>query len=264
MIWTGAKIWRLDLLVGSIPLAIWPIRTDRRPFTADPKNPFPLRRAITKLTSQHRHLRELLSFSRSRRGRLAFSLSTTFHAVTAPPPHNYIPLPTSAASWKTLLDHFCAEHRFILCSDLGTSILTHYNSRPTPTHRVHSECALIAHYDALRTSSARYIPPFSYIGVSKPPCRPCQMWLSAFNSRQAGPRFQTRRSGGKWYPLWTPPEIHGWEPALKEEMERNCLVYLKMAGVLQRVSGNTVREATGYTRGGAENARNGEFFDGRK
>lgn len=41
-------------------------------------------------------------------------------------------------------------------------------------------------------------------------------------------------------------------------------MYLKMAGVLQRVSGNTVREATGYTRGGAANARNGGFFDGRK
>ena len=45
------------------------------------------------------------------------------------------------------------------------------------------------------------IVPFSYIGVSKLSCSPCQIWIQGYNKVQ-GPKFYTRGSHGKWYWPW--------------------------------------------------------------
>jgi len=47
----------------------------------------------------------------------------------------------------------------------------------------------------------RGVPCFSYIGVSKLSCNPCQIWIAGYN-RQQGPEFYTRGTHGKWYWPW--------------------------------------------------------------
>ena len=48
--------------------------------------------------------------------------------------------------------------------------------------------------------------PFSYIGVSKLSCAPCQLCMDGFNGL-GGPCFYTRGSYGKWYSSWGLPEF---------------------------------------------------------
>lgn len=56
----------------------------------------------------------------------------------------------------------------------------------------------------------------------------------------AGPRFHTRGFSERWNFPWTPPEVNGWKPALKEDMGRVCLENLAMMGVLRSVSDRAV------------------------
>lgn len=76
--------------------------------------------------------------------------------------------------------------------------------RTVPPHNVHPECALIAHYDSLR-STASYIPPLKSIALSHPPCRLCSVWIGACNERSGGPVFRIRATCGAWCYTWTAP-----------------------------------------------------------
>ena len=60
----------------------------------------------------------------------------------------------------------------------------------------------------------RRVSAFTYIGVSKLSCTPCQLWIQGYNSL-SGPSFYTRGSHGKWYWPWAMPELEkdylgGW------------------------------------------------------
>ncbi|KAL0633812.1 hypothetical protein Q9L58_007295 [Maublancomyces gigas] len=225
-----------------------------RDIAADTETPpFPVRRALEKLTSHHRHIRALISFSHSSRLRLAFSLRMSIYAVPPPNPPGYIHLPITTSSWQAHLEKVSADHGFHLCTHLAesliNSLLSNHNS-PSVPHLVHSECALIAHYNHLRTSPGRYVPAFKYIGMSKPPCRPCYIWLSAFNNRRNGPRFCTRGTSGKWNFPWTPPVVEGLEATL---VEQECVAYLRYKGVLISESPESMWEEDEEER--AEQAR---------
>jgi hypothetical protein len=64
---------------------------------------------------------------------------------------------------------------------------------------VHCECALISYLH--RNPS---LPAFSYIGVSKLSCKPCHLWLSAYNEH-ANMLYRTKGSHDKWYMGWRRP-----------------------------------------------------------
>lgn len=214
--------------------------------TPKPKPPpYPLRRHIEKLTSHHRYFRALLAFTHSPRLRLAFTLAESVKTVSLPTltPTGVIALPTSATSWTKVLHDLCAEHQFQVQEERAKPIIdyleSHHHHASVP-HQVHSECALVAQYDLERTSSVGYAPPFAYIGVSKLSCKPCHLWLSAYNACPGAPRFYTRGSHGKWYFPWSPPTIAGWNPGLEPRMESACLGYLGVRGVLRSASDSTV------------------------
>jgi hypothetical protein len=65
---------------------------------------------------------------------------------------------------------------------------------------VHYECALISYLH--RNPS---VPAFSYIGVSKLSCKPCHLWLSAYNRHANSGHYYTKGSHDKWYLGWKTP-----------------------------------------------------------
>lgn len=164
--------------------------------------PFPLRRAIQKLTALHRYLRVLLFFASTSRLRRFFSLSLSIKRIPSSTPAGTISLPRSAHAWKHLLrqirktDDFC----------FSISIIKALTScPPAAPHCIHSPCTLMTYYAATRNDPG-YIPALRCIGMSHSPCTPCCMWLAAFNSREAqGPCFSIRDGCGRWFFPWTPP-----------------------------------------------------------
>lgn len=212
--------------------------------------PFPLRRHIEKLTSNHRYFRALIAFAHSPRLRSAFTRKRFVERVSLDDitPDGEIELPTTAKSWANLLDDLCDGYQFAIQSEKAQPIiqyLTDHHHTDAVPHKVHSECALVAHYDHQRTSKTNYTPAFAYLGVSKLSCKPCHLWLSAYNERPGVPKFYTRGSHGSWYFPWSPPTIAGWNPRLETAMEKACLGYLGVRGVLRSNSDSTV--ASGET-----------------
>jgi hypothetical protein len=65
---------------------------------------------------------------------------------------------------------------------------------------VHCECALISYVH--RNPS---FPAFSYIGMSKLSCKPCHLWLSAYNQHANSGRYYTKGSHEKWCLGWKTP-----------------------------------------------------------
>ncbi|PUU79366.1 hypothetical protein B9Z19DRAFT_1125367 [Tuber borchii] len=59
------------------------------------------------------------------------------------------------------------------------------------------------------------VPPFSYIGISKPSCTPCCIWIAAYNSL-GQQRFYTRGSCKKWIWPWGMPRFQSQQ--LKQHM----------------------------------------------
>jgi hypothetical protein len=64
-------------------------------------------------------------------------------------------------------------------------------------------CALIAFIHC----HPSYSPGFSYIGVSKPSCKPCYHWISAYNQESNRPRYYTQGYRDKWYLGWRSPSL---------------------------------------------------------
>ncbi|PUU81777.1 hypothetical protein B9Z19DRAFT_1121680 [Tuber borchii] len=69
------------------------------------------------------------------------------------------------------------------------------------------------------------VPPFSYLGMSKLSCAPCQLWIQG-NNTLPGRTFYTRGTHGKWYWPWGMPEMN--KDLLSVYMvEKISLAYLK-------------------------------------
>lgn len=209
---------------------------------------FPLARAIEKLTSHHRYLHEIISFAHSPRLRLAFELRMEVKPVQARTPPGTVQLPTSTEDWRIVLEDLCVHHDRQLRPEQAVPILEslmRFCAKTPTARRVHCECTLVAHYDRLRSIEG-YVPPFSYIGVSKLSCKPCTVWFGAFNARGNGhPKFYTRGTHGKWYYPWTAPAIARWDPDMRHLLGSQFVAYLRAEGVARSASDSTVASEEG-------------------
>lgn len=204
---------------------------------------FPLARAIERLTSHHRYLYELIAFAHSPRLRLAFELEMSVYPVPVRIPPGTIQLPTTTDDWRVALKDLCLRHDRKLRPEQAVPVLEslmRYCPKTPGPRRVHCECTLVAHYDRLRNTNG-YVPPFSYIGVSKLSCKPCSLWIAAFNERGNGyPKFYTRGTHGKWYYPWSAPDIARWDPGMSRLMGSKFVAYLGTEGVARSASDSTV------------------------
>lgn len=226
-----------DLLEGDDPSWCTRLAISLVPPVSSPdaktESAFLLARAIERLTSHHRYLYELISFAHSPRLRLAFELNMTVDPVPVRTPPGTIQLPTCSKDWHVVLEDLCVRHDHKLRAEQAVLILESLMrccpKTPTP-RRVHCECTLVAHYGRLRSTDG-YVPPFSYIGVSKLSCKPCSLWIAAFNERgNRYPKFYTRGTHGKWYYPWTAPHIPRWGPDMSRLLGSKFVAYLESRG----------------------------------
>lgn len=221
---------------GPLPLSSAPPMTDSAPQPAT--EPFALRRHIENLTAHHRYYRALHTSARSRTLRPAFTLTISVEpvAVSTKTPARDITIPTSAESWANVLQHLSERHHLTVNLACATPLIAHLVNRHGHSapiaYSVHPECALIAYYDSQRALSNTYTPPLPYIGSSKPPCHPCQMWFEEYSSRPGRPKFSTRGGSGGWCYPWSPPFISGRDSALEDELQMACVARLRQTGVL--------------------------------
>ncbi|KAG0137761.1 hypothetical protein HOY82DRAFT_666907 [Tuber indicum] len=177
----------------------------------DSKEPFPLRHAIEKLTSLPRHIDTLLGFADSPRLRPA--LQYRMFVSPIPKQTRTIKLPASQEEWKLLLKTACSEHDDDGLEASAVELLKMFGSEEWVCP-VHCECGLIQYLQTKQGSNWDNVPAFGYIGVSKPSCSPCRIWMETFNG-QSGPQFYTRGSDGKWYWPWGAPTVE--ESFVEEE-----------------------------------------------
>lgn len=188
---------------------------------------FPLRRALEKLTSHHRHFMQLVSSVASPRLNRIFTFASKIAAV----PECFeditrFTLPHGVSAWRNVVAEICVDNPELLeddatmnrvSRDLDTK-LSGYDQTPC----VHCECALAAHYE--RHRGATTTPPFGYIGVSKLSCMPCHLWLRAL-AASTGRNYNTRGTNGKWYRGWRTPGRWGdADGAHLEQLMRGMLV----------------------------------------
>lgn len=143
---------------------------------------FPLRRALERLTSHHRHFMQLISSATSPRLNRIFTLAMTI--ATVPDCSGDITrftLPDGQSAWRDVLGEICVDNTQLIWDNAVmnrvSGILDALLSGEDQIPCVHCECALAAHYERHRGAST--IPPFGYIGVSKLSCMPCHLGLRA-------------------------------------------------------------------------------------
>lgn len=187
---------------------------------------FPLRRALEKVTSHHRYFTELVGFANSPRLHRFFAKNPTIAVV--PDAFDDIPrytLPDGEDVWHAILSDICTDEDLPLAKDAKTVQRAIAGDDQDPC--VHSECALIAHYEVHRGHGRP--PLFSYIGVSKLSCMPCHLWIKALSAR-TGRTYYTRGTHGKWYRGWRAPNLAA-DQAVWDAGEAEALQGM-MAGVL--------------------------------
>lgn len=197
-------------------------------WTKDMEADFSLRRALEKVTSHHRYFNELVGFAHSPRLHRFFSLQPSIDAV--PDRFDSVPrytLPATEAAWLTLLQDICVDAPELtkepsLLAKVSATLHKEI-SGDDQDPSVHSECALVAHFERHRGHGAP--PPFSYIGVSKLCCMPCHLWLQALSER-TGRNYYMRGSHGKWYRGWRAPDLAAadggvWDTGNTEVLQRS-------------------------------------------
>jgi len=95
----------------------------------------------------------------------------------------------------------------------------------------------------------KFVPVFSYLGVSKLSCSPCQAWIEAYNRRDEL-KFYTRGSHGKWYWPWAIPRYE--ETQLSRSMQNQIsTTYYEHCRAKERVrrgsDGSNARMRSGQT-----------------
>lgn len=225
-------------------------------WTNDMKADFALRRALEKVTSHHRYFTELVGFAHSPRLHRFFSLHPTIASV--PDYFDSVPrytLPATQAAWLVILQDICSDapeltEKPALLRKVSTTLHNEISGNDQDPC-VHSECALVAHYELHRGHGIP--PPFSYIGVSKLCCMPCHLWLQALSER-TGRNYYTRGSHGKWYRGWRAPNLGSadggvWDTGhtelLRKAMADVLVARLKAAHGIR--SGSDSTDASGNT-----------------
>ncbi|KAG0136913.1 hypothetical protein HOY82DRAFT_535995 [Tuber indicum] len=204
--------------------------------------PFPLRRALEKLTSLPRHIESLFGFAHSPRLRSALRCQLSIFVV--PKKTQTVKLPASPEEWKSFVDFACHK-RYDFRKTHAAELVEKFGSRKWVCP-VHCECALIQHFHSRHGNKWDNVPPFSYIGVSKLSCSACHIWIEAFNDR-SGRKFYTRSSHGKWYWPWGVPRAEGPAVELMVQMVRDK--YLGPAIQMLQRAGS---DSSGASSDGAE------------
>ncbi|KAG0125627.1 hypothetical protein HOY82DRAFT_616363 [Tuber indicum] len=200
------------------------------------RDPFPLRRALEKLTSLSRNIDTLFGFAHSPRFRPALQYRMIVFPI--PKQTRTAQLPASAEEWKSFLKAACGEHDDDERGANAAKLLRRFGSEESVP--VHCECGLIQYLQTKQENGWGNVPPFSCIGVSKLSCSSCRIWIEVFNEQDNGPKFYTRGSHGKWYWPWGMPTV-------EESFEK------KMAGkILEEYRAYLVAEMKRRERGGSD------------
>lgn len=213
---------------------------------------FDLYRAIEKLTSHHRYVRELIRFAHSPRLRQVLLLNMSVVAVPLANLNNPTVLPRSLQEWKTVLGPMLNNN------DLFT--INQRYSKYRSTARIHCECSLVTFLEM--SEGALKVPAFGYIGVSKLSCKPCQIWLECFNDR-GGRQYYTRGTHGKWYYPWTAPTVPGWYATgvIGHKLKESLATLLKIRGRARSSSDSTDASKGTPSDDDPQQARLDKLFD---
>ena len=168
------------------------------------EDPFPLRRALEKLTSLPRHIETLFGFAHS--PRLQPALQHRLVISTVPGKTHTVQLPASPEEWRSFLEVACYK-RYDFQRTRAVELAGAFGSKKWVCP-VHCECGLIQYLHTRRGNQWDHVPPFDYIGVSKLSCSACRIWMEAFKEL-SGRKFYTRGSHGKWYWPWGIPRAQG-------------------------------------------------------
>ena len=113
-----------------------------------------------------------------------------------------VELSESKEQWRPFLE--IATARTLLCQQGNCGKLVEYFKQNIIKCPVHSESVLAQYLTAKDANVWDNIPSLSYIGVSKPSCHACCVWLRVFN--EIGQQmFYTQKSDGKWQSHWVMP-----------------------------------------------------------
>ena len=207
------------------------------------EEPFPLRRALEKLTSLPRHIASLYGFAHSPRLMPALRYGLSISAVPNEP--HAVQLPTSLKDWESFLVATCGgSYDFQKEHAVGLAQMFKSGRCMCP---VHCKCRLIQYLQTRGGNQWDQVSPFNYIGVSKLSCGACRVWMEAFNER-SGRKFYTRGSHGKWYWPWgVPGRVGGVANAMAQRVLDEYHMYLKNQKLRRSYS-----ESTGVSSEGAE------------
>jgi hypothetical protein len=167
-----------------------------------------LRRAVEKCVTFHRHVMTLVRFACSPRMRkLIGNTKLQFIPVVHQSPLSKT-WPSNREEWEQLreniYDRYIQEDKDYRDKKKEKAAIDRLVGM-TKALGVHCECALVSYIHRNPDSS---FPAFSYIGVSKLSCKPCHLWLSAYNLHaKSGGGYYTRGSHDKWYLGWKTPSL---------------------------------------------------------
>jgi len=135
-----------------------------------------------------------------------------------------VEFPRSQGEWLSVLHSLCiqtSEWQDTVALNLSTMYQPLQDMCP-----VHSECSLIQQLGTKSGSRWDNVPPFNYIGVSKPSCSACYLWIQAFNEL-GGRKFYTRSSPVKWCWPWGMPEVDDVREGLVAKVYKAYCAHLK-------------------------------------
>jgi hypothetical protein len=208
-----------------------------------PNGPFNLRHALVKLTSLPQHIESLFGFAHSPRFRPLLLYRISIIGIPKGRSHN-VKLPSSPSEWKLLLETAC-QHSCSWQEGDAAELSEKFRSRYMCT--AHCECKLIQFHKTTRGNQRGGVPPFSYIGVSKPSCSACRVWIAAFN-KLGGQQFYTRGSHGKWHWPWGMPKMgEDLDNIMAKEVLGEYIARQRASGRLRLSS-----ESTGASPSGAQ------------
>jgi hypothetical protein len=167
--------------------------------------PFRLRRAIQKSVTFHHHIMTLVRFACSPRMRkLIGNTKLQVIPVVHQSPLSKI-LPSNREEWEQLreniYDRYIPENKDFRDKKKEKAAIDRLVGK-TNASGVHCECALVSY---IHRNPDPSFPAFSYIGVSKLSCKPCHLWLSAYNQHANSGRYYTKGCHDKWYLGWKTP-----------------------------------------------------------
>lgn len=130
--------------------------------------------------------------------------------------------PSSTVEWRAFRETVYSRFNYIS----GSNKTGYHQKNPLPSQSlvVHPECALIEflHWASILLESS-FIPPLDHIGMSVPPCAPCDIWIRAYVARTkyAG-EFKTRSSSGRWERDCALPRL---EKKIEQRLAQDVLSY---------------------------------------